>query len=159
MARFNEEDYQKIIARKGYGISGGVRGGIAGGIAAGAAAYSDNDSGSEHDLEPDSSHGPLAAEKLQVGYSGKVRIRVTFYRRRLADYGEECSRAVSEKAIIDCLVYAGLIEGDSGKEIWLEDGGQKKVETNEEERTQLDLIYENVNYGDPWTTAAIHEGR
>jgi hypothetical protein len=158
MARLNEEDLKKIVSRRGYGLASGIKSGISGGIAAGAAAYSDNDPGAVDHLESGAGHGSLHEKKLQVGYAGKVRIRVTFYRRRLADYGEECSRAVSEKALVDCLVYAGLIEGDSGKEIWLEDGGQKKVESNEEEKTEFDLLYEEVNYENPWVPARRHLG-
>lgn len=159
MARFNEEDLKQILTRGGYGINGGIKGGISGGIAANVAAHQAGDSGEVNDLESGSGHGPLHEKKLQIGYSGKVRIRVTFYRRRLADYGEECSRAISEKYLIDCCVYAGLIKGDSGKEVWLEDGGQKKVESNEEERTEIDLIYTGVSIESPWVKAQQHLGR
>ncbi len=155
----NEDDLNKITARKGYGIvSSGITGGIKGNIGAWASISKDRDSGEVNDLESNSGDGSLDSKKLQVGYSGKVRIRITFYRRRFADYGEECSRAVSEKALIDCLVYAGLIEGDSGKEIWLEDGGQKKVESNEEEKTVIELFYTDVNYEDPWIKGKSHAG-
>ena len=106
-------------------------------------------------LESASSDESLHAKKLQVNYSGKVRVRFTFYRRRLADY----SRAISEKALVDCLQYAGLIEGDSEKEIWLEDGGQKKVESDEEERTEIELIYEEVDFDNFWIQAKSNKAR
>lgn len=150
----NEEDLKRITSKPGYGIVGGIQGTVR----AGAALSKDRSSGTLDDLESDTGDGSLDAKKLQVGYSGKVRVRVTFYRRRLADYGEECSRAVSEKALIDCLVYAGLIKGDSGEEIWVEDGGQKKVESNEEEKTVIELQYDGVNYDDPWIKGASHAG-
>lgn len=150
----NESDLARIASRPGYGIQGGIKGTLK----AKLALSKDRGYGSFDDLEPNSGDGSLDAKKLQVGYSGKVRVRITFYRRRLADYGEECSRAVSEKALIDCLVYAGLIKGDSGAEIWLEDGGQKKVESNEEEKTAIELFYEGVNYDEPWVKGASHAG-
>lgn len=106
-------------------------------------------------MESDSSDESVCPEKLQINYSGKVRVRVTFYRRRLADY----SRAISEKALVDCLQYAGLVGGDSEEEIWLEDGGQKKVESNEEERTEIELFYPEVDLDNLWKPAKQNKAR
>lgn len=159
MSRPNEQDLQKILSRKGYGISAGIKGRIAGGISTGSAASKISGTGSLDNVEPNLVDESLRAKKLQVGYPGKVTARVTFYRRRLADYGEGNSRAVSEKALIDGLVYAGLIQGDSGEEIRLEDGGQKKVASDEEERTEIDIIYPEVDYNNMWVKATKHLGR
>jgi hypothetical protein len=144
---------RKILNRKGYGLASGIKSGIAEAAKLAKlrkeAGLEDSGSGPANDLEPDSGDESLCAKKLQIGYSGKVRVRIKFYRRRLADY----SRAISEKALVDCLQYAGLIQGDSEKEIWLEDGGQEKVGTDEEERTEIILEYEGVNLDDPWIPA------
>jgi hypothetical protein len=145
------EHLQAILSKPGYGIVSTI----------GKSSIKSQIVGSREidNLESDSGDESLRSEKLQINYSGKVRVRITFYRRRLADYGEGCSRAVSEKAIIDCLVYAGLIEGDSGEEIWLEDGGQKKVKTDEEERTELEIFYPEVDLDNLWIKAKENKAR
>jgi hypothetical protein len=106
-------------------------------------------------LERDSGDELEGPEKLQVGCSGKVRVRIKFYRHRLADY----SRAISEKALVDCLQYAGLISGDSEKEIWLIDDGQIKVGSKAEERVELTLEYPEVDYDNLWVAAKQNKGR
>lgn len=107
------------------------------------------------DLEPTSELESLRAKKLSLNYTGKVRVSIKFYRKRLADY----SRAISEKALIDCLQYAGLISGDSEKEIWLIDEGQFKVEKDSEERTEITLEYADIDYDNLWIKAKDHGGR
>lgn len=112
-------------------------------------------SGQVNDVEPtvgDELEGP---KKLQIRCSGKVVVRIKFYRRRLADY----SRAISEKALIDALYFAGAISGDSEKEIRLIDEGQWKVETNEEERTELVLEYPEVDYDNLFEESKRTDGR
>jgi hypothetical protein len=106
-------------------------------------------------LESDTLHAQVGPKKLQIRCREKIRVCVTFYRRRLADY----SRAISEKALVDCLTKSGLLAGDSEKEIWLVDGGQKKVETNEEERTELEIDYPSVDLDNLWEESARHDGR
>jgi hypothetical protein len=155
MSRPNEEDLQKILSRKGYGVAGGIRGGISGTISAGSAASKAGGAGSLDDVEPDTGHESLGAKKLQVGYSGRPEIRITFYRHRLADH----SRAISEKALVDGLQYAGLISGDSEKEIRLTDVVQEKIGTDEEERTEIHIIYPEVDYNNLWVKATQHLGR
>jgi hypothetical protein len=146
----NESDLNKIIKKPNYGISAAFsKPSIKSGIRPGASSSKDCDSWSLHDLESNTRDESLRAKKLQIGYSGKVRVVIRFYRRRLADY----SRAISEKALIDCLQYAGLIQGDSETEIWLEDGGQEKVGSNEEERTEIELYYPEVDLDNSWVQA------
>ncbi len=148
---FNEEDIARITKRPGYGIAGGIKGTVG----AGAALSKAGGSGKVNDLESAALHESLAAKKLQVGYSGLPEIRITFYRHRLADH----SRAVSEKALVDCLQYAGLISGDSQDEIRLTYAEQAKIGTNEEERTEIEIIYPEVDYDNLWVPAARHMGR
>lgn len=156
--RANEEDLARITSRSGYGIAASG-GGIKGTLRAGAALAKAGDSGEVGDMESGSRHEPLHEKKLQIGCSGKPEVLITFYRRRLADYGEDNSRAVSEKALVDSLVYAGLIQGDSGEEIRLKDGGQKKVGSNEEERTEVEIFYPEVSYDEPWVKAKANAAR
>lgn len=146
-----QEDLKKLLKKPGYGLSGGIKGSI------GKSTLGDKDSrsGKVGDLEPTAKLESLRAEKLQVNYAGKVRVRLKFFRRRLADY----SRAISEKALVDCLQYGGLIIGDSETEIWLIDEGQHKVETTAEERTEIVLEYEAVDLDDLWVKAAKNDLR
>lgn len=147
----SDDDLNKILAKPGYRIESGIRSSFG----KGAFDFAACRSGEIDDVESDSGDASLRAEKLQVNYSGKPEIRITFYRRRLADH----SRAVSEKALVDCLQYAGLIEGDSEKEIRLTDVVQKKVETDEEERTEVEIIYESVDLDDIWAKAKENNSR
>lgn len=149
--RFSHGELAQVIKRQGYGIvsSGG---GIAREAGIGAALKRARKIG---DVEPTPELESLRAEKLSLNYSGKVRVRLKFYRRRLADY----SRAISEKALVDCLQYAGLVSGDSEKEIWLIDEGQHKVEKDSEERTEIILEYESVDLDNLWVKAQAHGGR
>jgi hypothetical protein len=106
-------------------------------------------------MEPAAEFGVEGKKSLQVNYTGKVRVSLKFYRYRLADY----SRAISEKALIDCLQYAGLIRGDSEKEIWLEDLGQEKVDQKSLERTELTLEYQDVDFDNLWVATGRTDGR
>jgi hypothetical protein len=99
------------------------------------------------DVESDSGYESLRAQAVSLNYTGKCVVRIKFYRRRLADY----SRANCEKYLIDSLTYAGLIRDDSEKEIRLIDEGQEKVSTNEEERVEITLEYEEVDLDNLWT--------
>ncbi len=146
-----EDDLNKILSRPGYKIESGIKSCLP----QRTVESEIKRAGEKHYLESIASDESVHAEKLQINYSGKVRVRITFYRRRLADY----SRAISEKALVDCLQYAGIISGDSEKEIWLEDGGQKKVESDEEERTEIELFYEDVDYENLWVPAKSNKAR
>lgn len=145
--RISESQLAELVRKQGYGVHSQI----------GKRAIGSQLSGPrpKHDLEPapvDELEGP---EVLQIGCAGKVRVRIKFYRHRLADY----SRAISEKALIDCLQYAGIIRGDSEKEIWLEDEGQVKVATKAEERTELILEFPEVDYDNLWEKRNRKDGR
>lgn len=146
----NEKELRKITSRKGYGIPSSFskhgNPDTASEIGAWKANREDRDSGSLKDLESTSSYESLLAQCLSVGTREKIRVCLRFYRRRLADY----SRAISEKADIDCLTKSGLIEDDSSEEILLEDKGQTKVDSKEEERVEITLEYEDVDLDNPW---------
>lgn len=135
--RVTEEELKQILTKKGYGLNYS----IGGGIGKGSIASSLGDSGEDEDVEPASGDASLRSEALSLNYSGRCIVRIKFYRRRLADY----SRAISEKAIIDALVYGGALRDDSEKEICLIDEGQVKVETDAEERTEINLEYTEVD--------------
>lgn len=147
----DEHDLQRILSRKGYAIESGIKSTIGKRTVesevkrAGEINYLESTAGDES----------LYAEKLQINYSGKPEIRITFYRHRLADH----SRAISEKALVDCLQYAGLIEGDSEEEIRLTNVVQKKIGKDEEERTEIELIYDDVDLDNLWVPAKSNKAR
>lgn len=153
MQRLKSSDLAKIVARQKYGITSSI------GAGSRPIKSSIGGSGEKHDLESVACNELEGAKGLQANYAGKVRVRIKFYRHRLADYGIECSRAISEKSLIDCLQYAGLIRGDSGKEIWLEDGGQEKVASEAEERTEITLEYMDFDYDNPFAATGRTDGR
>lgn len=80
-------------------------------------------------------HGMATAEPGEAGHSGRVQVSVTSYRRRLADPDNLCP-----KYFIDCLRYSGLIRNDREQDIELR-VRQKKVSKQEEQRTEIELIY------------------
>lgn len=124
-------------------------------IGKGAIDSSFSSAGSLNNVESDSGDEQVGSEGIQIRSSGKVQIRIKFYRRRLADY----SRAISEKALIDCLQYAGLICGDSEKEIRLIDEGQEKVNSKEEERTEITIEYPEVDFDNLYEERKRKDGR
>lgn len=154
----NETDLNKILARPGYSIASAIpKRAIPSAIRKAPIEVAPQGDDAPGHVEPVALLESLQAKRVSLNYTGKVRVSVAFYRRRLADY----SRANSEKAAVDCLVYAGLIRGDSEAEIWLEDLGQFKVETDEEERIELTISYPDVDLDNLWVknTRRGNDGR
>lgn len=145
--RTTSSELEQLIAKRKYGIDPAFKSGAVKSAFGRSRPIDDVESAPESGVE-----GP---KSLQVSYTGKVRVSIKFYRHRLADY----SRAISEKALIDCLQYAGLIHGDSEKEIWLIDEGQEKVGSKAEERTEITLEYDDVDYGELWAATGRTDGR
>jgi len=140
-----------ILSRKGYGLKSELKSEIGKRSVSSEISHS----GSVNNVERTAKVELEGAKRLQIGCSGKVTVRLKFYRHRLADY----SRAISEKALIDALQYAGAICGDSEKEIRLIDEGQHKVESKEEERTELVLEYPEVDYDNLFVESSRTDGR
>lgn len=147
MPRTTTKELERIVKRIGIGISTKIGKGVSTGKDSGAGAIDD--------VERTAEQGVEGKKSLQVNYTGKVRVSIKFYRHRLADY----SRAISEKALIDCLQYSGLIRGDSEKEIWLIDEGQCKVEEKSLEKTEITLEYGDVDFDNLWVATGRTDGR
>jgi hypothetical protein len=145
--RTTEGELAQIIARQGYGIAKAFPKKTIGGAFGRART--------EHDVEPDSKSSFQGQKKLQINYTGKAIVSIKFYRHRLADY----SRAISEKALIDALCYAGALRGDSEKEIRLIDLGQEKVGTKQEERTEVTIEYPDVDFENLFVADGRTDGR
>ncbi len=151
MPRSTTTDLKSILARKGYGIANSI-----GQRSISAEA---SNSRAKHDVEHAACDELEGTKGLQVSYAGKVCVSIKFYRNRLADYGEECSRAISEKSLIDCLQYAGLIRSDSSKEIRVKDLGQEKVASKDCERTEITIEYPDVDFKNLWAATGRTDGR
>jgi len=78
-------------------------------------------------------HEPLAKAKGKEGDTGRFRVRVTSFRRRLTDQAN-----LAPKFFIDCLRYAGVIPDDSPQAIDYTIT-QVKVRKKEEERTEIEV--------------------
>lgn len=137
----NESDLRTILARKGYGIKSTIKSSIG----ERSVASSLDRAREDKNLESTPGDESLRSKATSYNYAGIVKVRLKFFRKRLADY----SRAISEKALVDGLVYAGIILGDSSKEILLEDEGQVKVDKDSEERTEINIEYPEFDFDNP----------
>ncbi len=150
------EDLAKITQRKGYAIIGGSKlKPIPSAFGSAASQAASRSEGTASDVELRLGHESLPTERVALNYSGRVRLRIKFYRRRLADY----SRANCEKFVIDAARYAGFLLDDSEAHMELIDEGQIKVETVEEERIEMSFEYESVDLDNLWITHPRQDGR
>ncbi len=86
-------------------------------------------------VERRSGDEPLAQAQAKAGYSGKYLVRVVSFRRRLLDEDNLCS-----KYHIDALRYASILPSDAPDQCRIETT-QIKVETKEQERTEITITY------------------
>lgn len=150
------DDLKTIVARKGYAIIGGSKlKPMASAFGSAAMRAEARGEGTPSDVERSVGHESLPTERVALNYTGRVRLRIKFYRRRLADY----SRANCEKFVIDAARYAGLLLDDSEKHLELIDEGQIKVESGEEERIEMTFEYELVDFDNLWVTHPRQDGR
>lgn len=145
--RTTSKDFAKLVSRVGYGVEPAFK--------KRATNVETRNTGEINDLELSARTKLEDAERLQIGVSGKVLVRIRFYRHRLADY----SRAISEKAWIDSAVYAGLLAGDSENEICLIDEGQFKVDKKTDERIEITFDYPEVDFDNLWVKRNRKDGR
>lgn len=146
-SRFSSTQLRDVLSRQGIGIASafGKR----------AIGRSFDDSGSEHNLESNLGDELEGPKKLQIRCAGKVTVRIKFYRHKLADY----SRAISEKALVDSLCYCGSLGGDTEKDIRLIDEGQEKVDSKDQERTEVTIEYPEVDFANFWEYSKRTDGR
>jgi hypothetical protein len=76
----------------------------------------------------------LRPAKSQKGTAGRVHIRFVSVRKRLLDPDN-----ISEKWTLDCLRFAGVIQGDEPDKITLETT-QRKCGNDEEEKTLIEIF-------------------
>ena len=145
--RFSSGELAHVLSRKGIGIASyfGKR----------PIGNKDSGSGSIHDVERAAETRLEAPKRLQIRCAGKVNVRIKFFRYKLADY----SRAISEKALLDACQYAGILRGDSEREIFLIDEGQHKVDSKDQERTELIFEFPEVDFDNFWQECERKDGR
>ena len=78
-------------------------------------------------------NGPLAEKARETGDTGRVSIRVTSHRKKLADPDNLCA-----KWFVDCLRYCKLIRDDTAAEIEYTIT-QRKIQKGEIERTEIQI--------------------
>lgn len=135
-----EREFEKLRKRKGYGVQSSVGRPLKSQV---------GDTWKVSDMEQRSWNESLAEKRLALRYTGRPILRFKVYRKRLTDM----PRSDCEKYYVDGIAYAGLVEGDSEKQIRFEDGGHEKVEKDSEERVEIELIYDWVDYINPWKEA------
>lgn len=135
--RISQEELNKILGKKGYGIQTSISGGVA---AKGTAITSKTSSSGEvSDAQCRTRLEPVLAPKASFRYTGRCTIRVKVYRKRLADPDGNVP-----KWHVDALRMSLLIKDDSAKEVDYYFEGQEKVERDEDERVEIVLEYTNA---------------
>jgi hypothetical protein len=152
----DQKTLNEITARKGYAIIGGSKlKRIPSSFGSDASRREARGEGTPSDVERSTRHEPVPTERVALNYTGRVRVSIEFYRRRLADY----SRANCEKYVIDAARYAGLLLDDSEAHMELIDLGQVKVERVEDERIEMTFEYPDVDLTNLWKTHPRQDGR
>jgi hypothetical protein len=134
-----QEQLDKILSKPGYGVVGGIS--RIKSSFSGPSIHSALDGKRPvQDLESDSGRQSLEAPRIAIRNSGMCTVRITAFRRRLADPDGN-----SFKASLDFITRSGALVDDSARYIRLVIEPQVKVETNEEERVEFVLEYECVD--------------
>lgn len=139
----NEEDFQRIVSRKGYGIAGSIKSGITGTLRREAILHK---AGGERPLsELESGVGPksISPKELTIPDTGRCSVGIKVFRRRLTDTGNDCW-----KYHLDACRYLGLLADDNDAKVRLAEEPHEKVETNEEERVEITLTYNGIDAND-----------
>lgn len=145
--RTTSSELEQIAKRLKYGVPNA--------FGKGSVKSSFSNTRSLNNLESDFTNALQGEKSLQVAYSGRPLVRITFYRHRLADH----SRAISEKALVDALQYCGAICGDSQAQIRLEVQDQVKVGSKAEERTEVLIEYDEVDFDNLFVAKGRTDGR
>lgn len=138
-SRWNEKDLEITLTKKGVGVQSSIGKGIKSSIK-GTLNPKAGDTGKMPNLEQHFGRKSLGEKAATLRYSGQVVVRTQVFRRRLADPDGN-----SLKYFLDGARYAGLLEDDTERHIRIITEPQQKVETNEEERVELTLEYQEID--------------
>ncbi len=145
-----EDDLKEILKRPNYGIAGTIKSSIKSSIGKGTIASEIRDSGEAADLEQHTRCQSVRAEKDTINYKGQCCIRVKVFRKRLADPDGNCY-----KYAIDFLRYCGALADDNEREVRIIFEGQTKVGTDQEEKTEITIEYQEVDFDNLWVKTRI----
>jgi hypothetical protein len=140
----NESDLNKILKKPNYGITAAFsKPSIKSGFSSQKALAKAGGEGSLSDVERGAGLKSVRPEDLTIPYSGQCIVRIQVFRRRLTDPGSDCT-----KYHLDALRYLGLLADDNDAAIRLEEAPHVKVESNEEERVELEIEYPGIDLCD-----------
>lgn len=139
-----EQELSKIVKKKNYGIISSFKSpAIKSSLTKQKAYAKAGGQGEVSDLERGVGPKSVRPEDLAIPYSGQCIVRIKVYRRRLTDPGSDCW-----KYHLDTLRYLGLLADDNDAAIRLEEAPHEKVESNEEERVELEIEYPGIDLDD-----------
>jgi hypothetical protein len=139
-----ESDLKKVLKKKNYGVqSAFAKPSVKSGFASQKALVKAGGEGSLSNVERGVGLKSVRPEDLAIPYSGQCIVRIKVYRRRLTDPGSDCW-----KYHLDTLRYLGLLADDNDAAIRIEEAPHVKVESNEEERVELEIEYPSIDIND-----------
>ncbi len=143
MARFNEEAFQQILSKPGYGLASGITSGIKSAFKREETLHKARGERAVSELESGPRPKSISPKELTIPNSGRCAVSIKVYRRRLTDTGND-----AWKYHLDACRYLGLLEDDNDAKIILTEEPHEKVETNEEERVEITLTYQGIDMND-----------
>jgi len=126
-ARLTGGQLKKVLSRSGYGIAGGT-------ITKPCLPREGSNPDPLPELECYPDGGALEKKANKKGSAGRFLVRVKVFRKRFIDPDN-----VSLKYAIDCLRYGCILPDDRAEDIKLEIYEQIKVETEAEERIEIEV--------------------
>ncbi len=141
--RISQEELNKIINKKGYGIASSISGGIGKTIKAQRAIDQAGGEGAMSLLERSSGSKSVRPKNVAVPYSGRCDVRIKVYRQRLTDTGNDCY-----KYHLDACRYTGWLVEDNDAAIRLTEEPHEKVATKDEERVEITITYYGIDLDD-----------
>lgn len=145
-----KDEFNKLTRKKGYGIAAGFKPALKASFrpafGKGSSPDQDSDPDALPELESGSEHGQVGEAQVALNYSGIVHIKFQVFRYRLLDYSE-CN---VEKYWVDCCTYGNIIVGDAEGQIKFTTLPQVKIPKTEQERVEITLEYEDLDYDNPW---------
>lgn len=139
-----EQELAKVTKKKGYGIISSFKSpAIKSSLTKQKAINKGGGEGEVSDLERATGPKSVRPKDLAIPYSGQCIVRIKVYRRRLTDPGSDAT-----KYHLDALRYLGFLADDNDAAIRLEEAPHEKVESNEEERVELEIEYPGIDLED-----------
>lgn len=144
--RLSQDDLNLLTSKRGYAIQSSLGGPQKSSLGDWSVTTEVRDSRSDADAERGIGRQPVRAERDAINYSGQCTLRIKVFRRRLCDPDNHFI-----KFHIDFLRYIGALQEDNAREVRIIFEGQEKVEKPEEERLEIVVEYQSVDFDNLWT--------